>query len=169
MSTGTPDQAQRVDEVDGLNGPYKFVDGYDEFMFVDNETNWLEHFSLERGEPEELGGGSALLYIAPGRSRSKTWAGGTALLGAGLALLIAGVLFIPRSAEPPPAALARGPVEAPAPVSEATAAQPDITPLTPPSLEPAPAPEPGPVIVPAIASPPVVASVPASAAAAPDR
>jgi len=155
MNTGTPDQAQRVDEVDGLNGPYKFVDGYDEFMFVDNKTNWLEHFSLERGAPDESGGGSALLFI-PGGLRSKTWAGGTALLGAGLALLIAGVLFIPRSAEPP-TALARGPVEAPAPVSEATAAQPDITPLTPPSSEPAPAPEPGPSTVSATASPPAVA------------
>ena len=170
MSTGAPDQAQRVDEADGLNGRYKLVDGYDDFMFVDKNTNWLELFSLERSEPEGSDGGSPLLFLPglPGRSRSKSRVGGIALFGAGLALLIAGVMFVPRPAAPP-TALARGPVEAPAPLSEATAAQPDITPLTPPSPEPAPAPEPGPVTVPATASAPVVASLPASTAPAVDR
>jgi hypothetical protein len=111
MSTGVPDQAQRVDEADGLNGRYKLVDGYDEFMFVDKNTNWLELFSLEGREPEESDAGSPLLFLPglSGRSRSKTRVGGIALFGAGLALLIAGVMFVPRPAAPP-AALARGPV-----------------------------------------------------------
>ena len=54
MSTGAPDQAQRVDEVDGLNGRYNFVHEYDEFMFVDENTNWLEHFSPGHEYEQEL-------------------------------------------------------------------------------------------------------------------